>query len=498
MKPVDPLPDPAAAPVAEPPPEETQRSYHLLGRRTEQESRRGFQVALAGAVGALCYFGFKAEVDDVMHLYLGLVIFVLSVTPMLLWLKDGGSRFPVFEPMLALCASAYALPLLSGHEQLVQYPAATITRAGYAVVLYQLSALAVYYLTRGQPGRGRFWRESILTHRVERLISHGIILATVYTVVAAFTEWIPADLGSVLRAVFNGISILCTFVIAQRWGHGELKPAERGVFGAAIVLQLFIMASGLLLISALTLCGLGLLGYLSAGRRLPWLVMGVLFVCFAVLHNGKSTMRQVYWEEEHPLPALTELPAFYLQWVQFGLQAPVLGSDESTESASSKLLERTSLMHILCLVVHYTPDRQPHLDGETYGYVLPQLIPRFFWPEKPRSHVATYRLSIYYGLQDENATFKTTIAFGLLSEAYANFGLFGAALLGGFFGFVLKKLQVLSSHSPMFSLAGLLMVLLTAWSLNAELTLAAWVSSLFQAIVVALGIPLLIRSFLGL
>ena len=100
------------------------------------------------------------------------------------------------------------------------------------------------------------------------------------------------------------------------------------------------------------------------------------------------------------------------------------------------------------IVIDWTPDRQPYLYGETYGYVLPQLVPRLVWPDKPRSHVATYRLSIYYGLQDEDATESTTIAFGMLTEAYANFGLIGAILLGLFWGVNLKKLQTLARHSP--------------------------------------------------
>jgi len=155
-------------------------------------------------------------------------------------------------------------------------------------------------------------------------------------------------------------------------------------------------------------------------------------------------------------------------------------------------------MHILCLIINFTPERQDYLYGQSYTHVLPQLVPRLFWPGKPRSHVATYELGIYYGLQDENATNSTTIAFGLLTEAYANFGFYGAVMLGVFWGFWLKKLQIWSSFSPMFSFAGLLMVLLTAWSFNAELTMAAWVSSLEQAVIVVLGLPLIGRSLFGL
>jgi hypothetical protein len=98
-------------------------------------------------------------------------------------------------------------------------------------------------------------------------------------------------------------------------------------------------------------------------------------------------------------------------------------------------------------------------------------------------------------LQDEDATQSTTIAFGMLTEAYANFGLIGCALLGLVQGAAFKKLQVWSAHSPLFSLAGLMMILMTAWAFNSEMTMAAWVSSLFQALVVVLGIPLALRAF---
>ncbi|MDP1580391.1 MAG: O-antigen polysaccharide polymerase Wzy [Candidatus Didemnitutus sp.] len=480
--------DPLAPPI----------SYHLTGRRSAAQSRTLFLSALWAVILGSIYLGFKAKVDDVLHLYLGLIIIALSMMPALLWLKNGGSRFPVFEPLLALCAPSYGLPLLNGHEQLVTYPADTITLAGIAIVAYQLSAILLYYSVKGLPGRGSFWTESVLSTKVERLIFYGIVLSTSYMAVAGFTDWIPYELGSVLRAIFNGISILCTFITAQRWGRDDLTQSEKWIFGSMLLLQMIIMSSSLLLIYAITLCGIGLLGFLSAGRQLPWIAVLSIFVCFAVLHNGKTRMREIYWEgDNRAMPTVGNLSSFFGEWIEYGLQNPLREKDEKASSVGNRLLERTSLMHILCMIVEFTPDKQPYLYGETYGYVLPQLIPRFFWQDKPRSHVATYRLSIYYGLQEEEATQKTTIAFGLPAEAYANFGILGMIMLGATFGFILKKLQVLSAHSPMFSLAGLMMVLLTAWSFNTELTMAAWVSSFYQAVIVALGLPLILRGLLG-
>ena len=271
-----------------------------------------------------------------------------------------------------------------------------------------------------------------------------------------------------------------------------MTGGEKTLFVFAMGTQMLFTSIGLLLIGALSQIGIALLGYLSGGKRIPWLVLGAIFVVVAILHTGKSRMREKYWETGLPQPTITQLPAYYTEWFEYGLRP----TDEN-KTASRKLLERTSLMHMLCLIAAYTPERQDYLYGSTYLHVLPQLIPRFFWPDKPRSHIATFELSIYYGIQREEDTETTTIAFGLLAEAFANFGYFGGILLGLFWGVTLKKLQIWSTFSPMFSFAGLMMVLLTAWAFSAELTMAAWVSSFEQAVLVVLGIPWIIKSLFG-
>lgn len=494
------LPNPSPFPGTTQPeePEVVVKSFDLIGRHTEAQTRRLHRFAMFAVAALGVVLAVTADVEDVLHLYLGLTIYFLSLWPALQWLKEGGSRFPIFEPILALCANAYAMPVLSGHSILSHYPVETITYASLAIIVYQVSAIATYTLTTGRPGRARFWSEPILNHKVEAFVSYGIVLSAAHAAIAEFTTWIPFELFSVLRAAFYGVSVLCTFVTTQRWGRGELKQNERWFFGSLLLFQLIIMASGLLLINAITMVGIAMLGYLSGGRRFPWTLAIVCFACVAVLHNGKSQMRALYWEGERPKPGLLQLPGFFAEWIGYGFSSPVLvAPEEGGATAGAKLVDRASLMHIFAMVVHFTPQHQPFLMGETYNYVLPQLIPRIFWQGKPRSHIATYRLSIYYGLQDEESTTKTTIAFGMPAEAYANFGMFGMILLGGFFGFALKKLRMLSSNSPMFSLAGMLMILLTAWSFNAELTLAAWVSSLSQGLIMALGVPWALRQVLG-
>ena len=470
--------------------------YALLGGDHTQRGRRLFNTGLVLLAVALLYLAYNAQVSDILHLYQGLVIFTLAFVPGLLWAKSGGSRFPVFEPIMLLCANAYAIPLLNGQEQLTLYAPEVITKASLAVIIFQVCAIGAYSSIRGRPGRSRFWTESILGQQTERFTVYGLVLSTGYVTVATFTAWIPAEIASVLRAVCFGVGILCTFISTQRWGRGELIPSDKAVLLCTLVPQLIFQTVELLLVSTISLLGIALLGYLSGSKRIPWVVMIGSFAILAVLNNGKSTMRGKYWEQKLPTPTISQLPAYYAEWIADGLEpADSRLYGEKSKSSGRKLLERTSLMHILCLIVDWSPSRQDFLHGETYGYVLPQLIPRFLWPDKPRAHIATYRLSIYYGLQDEDATNSTTIAFGMLSEAYANFGMIGTGMLGLFWGVSLKRLQVLSQHSPMFSQAGLMMILLTAWAFAIELTMAVWISSLFQALVIVLGIPLLIRAF---
>ncbi|HXA15210.1 MAG TPA: O-antigen polysaccharide polymerase Wzy, partial [Opitutaceae bacterium] len=247
----------------------------------------------------------------------------------------------------------------------------------------------------------------------------------------------------------------------------------------------------LYLISGISIIVLGLLGYVSSSKRLPFLAVVIALPVIALLHNGKTAMREKYWDRETPMPSLTELPGFFTEWIQDGLDR------HQKNGMTDKLIERTSLFQMICLVVDNTPDRLPFLNGETYGQIPGQFVPRFFWADKPLGHVSTYTLSIYYGLQRPEDTQKTTIAFGLLAEAYANFGFYGVGIFAAVFAFCLKKYGLWAQQSPILSYAGLLLVLLMAWSFQTELTLSAWLSSLFQAAVAVLGVPFFLRHFLG-
>ena len=85
----------------------------------------------------------------------------------------------------------------------------------------------------------------------------------------------------------------------------------------------------------------------------------------------------------------------------------------------------------------------------------------------------------------------------MLTEAYANFGYFGVALLGVLFGCAFEWLSLTTLNSPTFSPAGLCRILCLIWCINAETTLAVWLSSFYQACVAIILPVWLLRPFLA-
>lgn len=452
-----------------------------------------FTAGAAGLAAAIAYFAIKSDAEDPLHLYLGLLILVGATFPVLMWARRDDFRFPVFEVFMLTGVNTYAIPLLTGHTHLSQYSDETIIVSAIGVIIFQIAASVTYFSTKGRPRKTRAWTEDVVTTDITDYLEYGMFITTAYTAIWLLTDWIPRDLEGILRAACFGVGILTSFILSRMWGEGTLPRRKRIVFTTLLVLQVIFSWTALFLVGGISILVLAFLGYIIGSKRLPVVPLALAALAAGTLHNGKSAMRLKYWEGRAPMPTLTEIPAFYSEWIGYSLDPEISRNTRETNA----ILQRTSLLHMLCLVVSYTPERLPFLEGKTYGQIPGQFVPRFFWPEKPVGHISTHTLSIYYGLQDEDSTGKTTVAFGLLPEAYANYGLFGIVILGVFFAFSFKLVGDWATYSSMLSYPGLLQIVLMAWSFQAELTLSVWITSLYQACVAVLGVPFLIRNMFG-
>jgi hypothetical protein len=460
-------------------------------------TRRMSAAVVVSLVATEAYFFCTADVRTPLHLQLGLSMILLAFVPVWRWAKRGTTSLPVFEVLLFTTANTYAFPLLNGHEDLLRYPLDDVTQAALQVILFQISAVMVHAWVPTHRGRGPFWQNEIVGPSLGRWLEHGMTISTGYVLMGTFTDWIPSGVGSVLRAAFFGIGILSTFIASRRFGQGLLTAGEKFMFFANLAVQSVAIGATLVLVGAISTILLALVGYVSASGRVPAVLAALVFGLLAILHNGKSAMRTQYWTpHEQRRPALGALPSFYAEWMREGLS---FSDDESfgKNKMTAKLIERTSLFHILCLVVSNSPQPNPYLEGETYGHIPGQFVPRILWPEKPPGHVSTSRLCVYYGLQTEEETARTTIGFGMLAEAYANFGFFGVIGIAAFLAALLKKISGYAEGGPLLSYGGVLMVILLAWSFQVEFTLSLWLSSLYQACLAVLGLCFVLRKFVN-
>jgi hypothetical protein len=147
-------------------------------------------------------------------------------------------------------------------------------------------------------------------------------------------------------------------------------------------------------------------------------------------------------------------------------------------------------MQLLLYVQTMTPNSVPYLDGATYAIIPSLLVPRIFNEEKIRSHEGTFMLSTHYGFQTEEATQRTTIGFGLLNEAYANFGFGGIGLLALLSGAYYGGVSRWARGAPILSLRALFAILVASYSFQTEFAAGVYVSALFQSTVALVALAL--------
>jgi len=453
-------------------------------------SRRLYQWGLAALVATCIWFISENRWEIDLQTLLGIAIMALASRPALSWANRNQRWFPTFEIAMLTCVPFYAIPLLSHHPELRYYPENIITQASSLVILYIVSASISFSLPKRPPKAHRLFTISLIPNISYHLIPWGIFLTNIHTAISTFTNIIPHEASRSIATLFFGIGTLSIFVSARLWGLGMMKTEQKLFFLANIALQIILLFSSLYLITGISIFALALISYSMSKRSVPWTTLLIFLPFISILHLGKSQMREIYWKENaiREKPSIDRILSFYTEWIGYGLQAERIERD--TRVRQGTIFERASLMHMITLSVDRVPREIPHLNGETYLDIPAAIIPRFLWKNKPHTNLSTHRIGIYFGLVNSEDITKVAIAFGMLAEAYINFGILGVIGFGVISGLIFKRITLLAQNASQFSALGILSILLTAWSFQAESTASIWLSSLFQATVCCIGLPL--------
>jgi hypothetical protein len=410
-----------------------------------------------------------------------ILIIAASWFPALLWIQKKMGGFPIF-PVFALTYTwTFGLPLIYEHPIVTLFRADDQLFAAFSVTGFLLMATVVWYFVRQQ--RTKIPRRCFaMRERGADIIFLSVLLVSIGFTAAVNGGWLNVSSGiySIFRSIILALQGLACFALSYRLGRGELRGPKKVIFKVLMATVVIVSLPPLLMINSMSLVALAAFGYVSGSGKVPWISFTAAIAAFGLLQLGKAEMRDHYWGDADQGPVQPmEYPAFFKEWLSTSfdqLSAPVSRDEDEKHS----LLERASLMQLL-LYEQTLSSTVPFMSGETYMIVPQLLIPRIFYPERAATHEGTYRLNIHYGFQTREQTETTTLGFGLLNEAYANFGLAGMAMLaialGGFYGWIERWAAVV----PLLSARGLFAITVASFSFQTEFAAGVYAAALLQA-----------------
>jgi hypothetical protein len=226
--------------------------------------------------------------------------------------------------------------------------------------------------------------------------------------------------------------------------------------------------------------------YLSERRKLPKIALFLVVAFTLFFQVGKEDFRRTYWkggEQSDRIERVTYwVNASLSQWND-ALDHP---DSETIREILNPSFSRVSLLTQTANVVEQTPSEVPYQYGKLYSYIGVTFIPRFIWPDKPSVNEANQFYQVAYGLSGEDELDNVSIAVGVLTEAFINFGWFGVVgimFLGGIFFDVYKRTFFSLETSAFMNALGIVLI---PQFLAVESQLAQYLGGVFQQIVFTL------------
>lgn len=410
-------------------------------------------------------------------------ISLAAIIPVYLWCSGRVFGIPIFPLFSLTYLWTCALPLLTENPAVFVYSVSERLFASTTVTGFlALSGFIWYQFVNKFPEPEDQYR--VLPIKQGDSIFLWILLIGNLYIVTSMAGWLLLDAGTfaLLRGAVLGLTAIATFAMSYRYGSNKLSTNKANIYIILIVTSIIVNGIGLLLINSLTVFLITIVGYSLGRGKFPWISACIVLSIYALLHAGKSDIRQLYWQK--PVEP-SQYISRYVEWIEFGIKETLIPKDQ-TEETEQSIIDRASVLQQLLLTQSLTEKGKPLLEGYTYSIIPQLLVPRFLNSEKITSHEGTSILNIYYGRQTRRDTQNTTIGWGLLSESYANFGLWGCGLLaliiGAFYGYI----SLLSINAPVFSDRYLFAILVLSYAFQTEFTAGVYVAALFQSSVTLL------------
>lgn len=458
-------------------------------------------ITLIAACAAIAVWMFVSNKDGVLAFA---VVSAGALLPILAWNAQPSGSLPL-GPLIGLQSLIiYCTPLVAQNPSVFVYPSDEILRAAIEIFIFTASLAGAWLLAF----KNSFYRQPATYHKFKflksdhpgKLVTFGMLLMVFsvgYHVVnmAGLLVPLPSGVQPILRTIGDsagmGGGLLCGYFI----GLGHMRGVQRMIFWVLFLVHCVFTSSNYTLFPVTALIIAVSVGLFLGRGKIPLLFLIVFTTIIGFFNLSKFEMRKAYWIEgsAYAPQELATLPDRYLEWTERSwghfTDSDQYKSDRERIS-SQRIADRiNNLVNLLDVQSFVTKDKIPVLGGETYTVIPALLIPRILWPEKPRTHEGMVLLNVHFGKQTLEESFVTYISWGLLPEAYGNFGpFFGALLCGCAMGLAIGWLESWSRYYPLISLQALLyMSLLVQFGSSFEMVASLWITAVFQMMVATIG-----------
>jgi hypothetical protein len=456
----------------------------LLDDKHSRLLERSFWLGLAALA---VYEGLKFRFVSSEVTGLALLVCAAALAPALLWVRRQVPGYPLFPTMAATYLWTYGLPALNQQLSVAVFPSTRQATALAAALLFLVVSTFTWLALVRRPAELPQQLLQFDRRATVPALLAGLAGATLYHLNGSLQMVaVPRGYASVLSAMSIAAVSVASPTLAYLLGQGKLGRRAGAAYLTLLGVYLVTNLTSLYLSSVITL-GISILTYSIARGRAPFALLLGLLVAFTVLHLGKGEMRAKYWGGKRDAVNPWDYPAFFEEWVGAGLRRAVTVEATPAREAVQDPLERSSLLWVMLRLQHEIPARKPFLQGKTYEFILPLLVPRLLNDSKVAAIRGNQVLAVYSGILRKEDTDHVSIGFGYLAEAYANFGWTGIVVLAIILGALLAQLTRWSQEAPVVSFRGAFAILILVTCLQTEHTAGGVLSSLFQQSVVLLA-----------
>ena len=434
------------------------------------------------------------------------------------WNSHSENRLPIFPMFILQQAILLALPLVVGADATNRY-SATVTQTSAIIYAGFCFSLLIGFqfgisISRGKPSRYPFDLPAG-EGGAARLLKIGLLILSIACLskVLTFTGLIwnvfHGSWGSaypLYRTVESAATLGGCFLAAYAIGAGARSTTRSNIFWLLVAFDILLGMSGLLMSAAMMTSASVAFGLTAGSRRIPWkfLIILSLFVC--LLQEGKSEMRYLYRGlspkkalPHEPVAKLLSLPSFYMEWISLSMHnilAPELQVTARGQN-SQMLVNRLDNLANLNSVTQQLLLGKPVFGVASYTMIPKLTIPRFLWPNKPRTHITQVLFNLHFERQrNMKETERTYISIGLLAECVGSLGMVrGPLFVGLAIGFLIGWLERIAQYKQILSIDGMMvLVVVLGIALSFEMTAAVLVAALFQQVTAVFGGCLLLAG----